>query len=135
MTDNVNVSWKENIRIMQLTDLHFVRIDGTGPEQETLDMIRDMIQAEKPDFIAITGDMCLSDAADCCYHKFCKFMDEFGARAMMRWSIFCTIPATASTVTACRIPPAMAITPFLWWRAIGGLFGCSISWTPMRSRI
>lgn len=77
MTDNVNVSWKENFRIMQLTDLHFVRIDGTGPEQENLDMIRDMIQAEKPDFIAITGDMCLSDAADCCYHKFCKFMDEF----------------------------------------------------------
>ena len=77
MTDNVNVSWKENFRIMQLTDLHLVRVDGTGPEQETLDMVRDLIQAEKPDFIAITGELSLSDAADCCYYKFCRFMDSF----------------------------------------------------------
>jgi len=77
MTDNVNVSWKENFRIMQLTDLHLVRVDGTGPEQETLDMVRDLILEEKPDFIAITGDLSLSDAADCCFYDFCRFMDSF----------------------------------------------------------
>ena len=77
MTDNVKVSFKENFRVMQLTDIHLSRVDGTGPEQETLEMIRELILAEKPDFIAITGDLSLSDAADCCYRKFCNFMDVF----------------------------------------------------------
>ena len=29
--------------IMQLTDIHLVRVDGFGPEQRTLDVIRDLI--------------------------------------------------------------------------------------------
>ena len=77
MNDNVNVTFKENFRIMQLTDLHLVRTDGAGPEQEMLDMVRELIQAEKPDFIAITGDLSYSDTTDCCYRDFCDFMDGF----------------------------------------------------------
>ena len=76
--DNVNLSYKDGFRVMQLTDIHLVRADGFGPEQRTLDVIRDLVEMEKPDFIAITGDLSYSDWTDCCYRVFCDFMDEIG---------------------------------------------------------
>ena len=77
MNDNVKVSFKDGFRIMQLTDLHLVRT-GDGPEQRELDMIRNLIALERPDFVAVTGDLSLSDTSDCCYRVFCDFMDSFG---------------------------------------------------------
>ena len=77
MNDNVKVSFKDGFRIMQLTDLHLVRT-GDGPEQRELDMIRNLIALERPDFVAVTGDLSLSDTSDCCYRVFCDFMDGFG---------------------------------------------------------
>ena len=42
-------------RIMQVTDLHF----GEDPDRDdqTINMIRDVIRKEDPDFMAVTGDL------------------------------------------------------------------------------
>lgn len=41
-------------KILQLTDIHY--LDGRPADQKTLELMRQLIEAEKPDFIAVTGD-------------------------------------------------------------------------------
>ena len=148
MNDNVKVSFKDGFRIMQLTDLHLVRT-GDGPEQRELDMIRNLIALERPDFVAVTGDLSLSDTSDCCYRVFCDFMDGFGipwAYAMgnhdgelgpgyealeqiLYWSSTCLYRH------GMPIWPATEPTPLPWWREKAILSGCCIFWIPMRKGI
>ena len=78
LNDNVNIPYKEGLRIMQLTDLHLVRWDGKGPEQQMLDMIDAMIAAEKPDLLVITGDLACTDMPVSYYRGFCAYMDAKG---------------------------------------------------------
>ena len=42
---------------MQLTDLHFGEPNKSELDTSTLQMIINLIEKEKPDFIAITGDL------------------------------------------------------------------------------
>jgi|688.fasta_scaffold1663360_1 predicted MPP superfamily phosphohydrolase len=47
---------KDNkFRIMQLTDLHFA--EDRNRDLQTINMIKEIIRKEDPDFIAITGDL------------------------------------------------------------------------------
>lgn len=42
-------------KILQLTDVHWV--DGSEKDQQTLALMRRIIETEQPDFIAVTGDL------------------------------------------------------------------------------
>lgn len=46
---------KGKFKIIQLTDLHLS--DGDELDKSTLDVIRKLIDYEKPDFAAVTGDL------------------------------------------------------------------------------
>ncbi len=41
-------------KIMQFTDLHYV--DGSSVDEKTINLMRSLLVAEKPDFVMITGD-------------------------------------------------------------------------------
>ena len=51
-------------KIMQLTDLHFGELGQSSNDSLTLGMIRQMIEKEQPDFVAITGDLVSGQAWD-----------------------------------------------------------------------
>ena len=53
MRDYVTRGFHENYKIMQLTDIHLVRVDMGGPEERTLEIIKNMVTAEKPDLIVL----------------------------------------------------------------------------------
>ena len=54
-----------HFKVMQLTDLHFGEDQTSGElDHDTLHMIRSLIGKEKPDFIAITGDIVSGQAWD-----------------------------------------------------------------------
>lgn len=44
-----------NIKIMQLTDLHFTNDDEA--DHKTVELVRQALRDEKPDFVIVTGDM------------------------------------------------------------------------------
>lgn len=44
-----------SFRLMQLTDIHYCQEDTAG-DAKTIALMRELIQAEKPDFVMITGD-------------------------------------------------------------------------------
>jgi len=44
-----------SFRLMQLTDIHYCQEDVAG-DAKTIALMRELIQAEKPDFVMITGD-------------------------------------------------------------------------------
>ena len=77
MRDYVTRGFRENYKIMQLTDIHLVRCGMGGPEDRILAMIRGLVAMENPDMIVITGDTVYTDASNNCLSYFCKFMDEF----------------------------------------------------------
>ncbi|MEY8371193.1 metallophosphoesterase [Aerococcaceae bacterium 50-4] len=45
------------MKILQLTDLHFASYPFTESDSETAELIKQMVNEEKPDLIAITGDL------------------------------------------------------------------------------
>lgn len=49
-------------KIVQLTDLHIGTNDGNEADARTFKLINEIIQQEKPDLIAITGDLIWSEA-------------------------------------------------------------------------
>ena len=70
---------KDTFKVIQLTDMHLVKLDGGGPEQKTLDMIERMQAAEQPDLFVITGDLLWSsDENEKNLSIFCDFMDRLG---------------------------------------------------------
>ena len=69
---------KDTFKLIQLTDIHLVKIDGGGPEQQTLDMIERMTAAEKPDLYVVTGDLSFSKENEQNFAYFCDFMDRLG---------------------------------------------------------
>lgn len=74
---------KETFKIIQLTDIHLTDInlvkgDSSKPEQQTLDMIERMAEAEKPDLFVITGDLSFSDCTEKNFEYFCEFADRLG---------------------------------------------------------
>jgi len=64
--DRVHLKMNDDNRfiVMQLTDLHFGEIHNTHLDHETLHFIRSLVGKEKPDFIAITGDIVSGQAWD-----------------------------------------------------------------------
>lgn len=77
MRDYVTRGFRENYKIMQLTDIHLVRCGMGGPEEKIFSLIRKLVDEEKPDMIVITGDTVYTDASNNCLSYFCRFMDEF----------------------------------------------------------
>lgn len=69
---------KDTFKLIQLTDIHLVHMDGAGPEQQTLDMIARMQAAEQPDLFVMTGDLLFSEENEKNLSLFCDFMDELG---------------------------------------------------------
>ncbi len=78
MKDYAAVTFHEDFKIMQLTDVHLVRTAMGGPEEKTLQLISKLVEEEKPDFIAITGDLAYTDTTNNCYATFTRFMDRLG---------------------------------------------------------
>ena len=68
----------DELKIIQLTDLHLRVLDGTNAEQSTLELVSELARTEKPDIFVITGDLVFT--ADCLpiYRKFGRFMDDIG---------------------------------------------------------
>ncbi len=52
---HVKLDVNNEFKIMQLTDLHFGESDER--DQKTINMIKEIIRKENPDFMAITGDL------------------------------------------------------------------------------
>ena len=77
MRDYVTRGFRENYKIMQLTDIHLVRVGMGGPEDRIFEMIRNLVEMEKPDMIVITGDTVYTDASNNCVSYFRTFMDQF----------------------------------------------------------
>lgn len=44
-----------SFKLMQLTDIHYCQDDAAADER-TMVLVRELIQAEKPDFVMLTGD-------------------------------------------------------------------------------
>ena len=63
MRDYVTRGFHENYKIMQLTDLHLVRVCMGGPEERIFNMIRKMVELEQPDMVVMTGDTACTDMA------------------------------------------------------------------------
>ncbi len=77
MRDYVTRGFHENYKIMQLTDLHLVRVCMGGPEERIFEMIRKMVELEQPDMVVMTGDTVCTDMAGSCIRYFSQFMDQF----------------------------------------------------------
>lgn len=76
MRDYVTRGFRENYKVMQLTDLHLVRVGIGGPEEDVFRLVRKLVDMENPDMIVITGDAVYTDASNNCLSYFCRFMDS-----------------------------------------------------------
>lgn len=71
----INVS-QENIKIMQLTDLHLT-YGFDHQDRKTYKLIDKLIITEKPDVIIVTGDLFMSIHGRRVFKQFIKFMDGY----------------------------------------------------------
>ena len=70
----IQMNEKNELNILQLTDLHLKNDDE---DEKTYQLITDMIDYVKPDFIVLTGDQTMSKEAVSLYKKLGIFMDQF----------------------------------------------------------
>lgn len=62
--------------IMQITDTHLQYLNDGSPEEDTLRLISDAIENQKPDLVVSTGDLVWSRISDKTLKGFCEFMAE-----------------------------------------------------------
>lgn len=64
MTNSLSFRADGTFKIVQLTDLHIDRDTDHPRDQKTYEAIRHVIEYEKPDLLAVTGDLIWSDRVD-----------------------------------------------------------------------
>lgn len=76
-TDTIKIDLKkDNIKIMQLTDVHLT-YGFDALDKKTYRLIDKLIEVENPDIIIITGDLFMTLYAKPVFKKFIKFIDSY----------------------------------------------------------
>lgn len=84
-----------NIKILQLTDVHFKNSGNFGSEIGTLYItdgmmkrqVKDLVKLSQPDLIVITGDLITYSGAQHAYKEFIRFIDNICEKYSCKWTI------------------------------------------------